>query len=297
VNELSDFTILLARQRSGTNAVRSVLESHREIFCLNEVFNFPDKDSDEPLLRHTNFFTFLQEYAQGDLRQAFPDRHEEIFLDFLRYLRCFSPKPHIVIDVKYNTTQFLTKPWADNMTAPYLYTLLRRHHVRVLNIRRRNYLRYAISNVKALETSIYSVTPDGNGYRDQPVTMSLGDLGNELEKCRDEDSMVERWFAGSPLYFAYEYADLFPDHSSEMSSDFLAKVARWLDVSEDFQPITTYRKQSYLPLAETIENYDEVVELLVGTEFEYCLDDEPSYRLLVGSGAHGRGGERTVRSR
>ena len=30
--------ILLARQRSGTNALRDVLDSHQEVFCLPEVF-------------------------------------------------------------------------------------------------------------------------------------------------------------------------------------------------------------------------------------------------------------------
>jgi hypothetical protein len=36
--DYSNFIILLARQRSGTNALRSILESHPAISCLPEVF-------------------------------------------------------------------------------------------------------------------------------------------------------------------------------------------------------------------------------------------------------------------
>ena len=108
--DYSDFIVVLSRQRSGTNPLRSVLESHPEIFCFNEVFNLPDRDADEPLLRESNFFTFLERYATDDVRRTMPDNHERLFLDYLEYLRCLSQKRYAVIDVKYNTTHFLARP-------------------------------------------------------------------------------------------------------------------------------------------------------------------------------------------
>lgn len=284
MTDFSHFTILLSRQRSGTNALRSVLESHPEIFCFNEVFNFGDKDSDDPFLRHTNFFNFLKEYARGDLDRIFPDRHERLFLDFMEYLRCFASKPHIVIDVKYNTTHFFTKTWTDNMTAPYLLTLLRKLGLRVLNLRRRNYLRYSISNVKALQSRVYSLSSEQSDYHDGRVCLKLEGLLNELQKCRDEDRLLDAWFSDYPLFRPHEYVDVFRGSTSDVSVEFLATVAGWLGVTEDFRAQTDYRKQSYLPLTETIENYDEVANLLTGTEYEYCLEDEPMYRALSVTG-------------
>jgi hypothetical protein len=273
--DYSDFTILLARQRSGTNPVRSVLESHRDVFCFNEVFNFGDRDADEPLLRRTNFFTFLVAYAQGDLTRVFPDRHETVFLDFLEYLRCFTPKAHKVIDVKLNTTHFLTEPWAENATSPYLYDLIVRHELRVLHLTRRNYLRSVLSSEKAWHSGRYTVERTQPPYEDVTRAVDVAFLLRELEKCAEEDEAVAHRFASYPLYLAFDYADVFARGGA--SGEFLDTVASWLAIPSSFRRTPRYRKQSSLPLRETIANYDEVERALRGTRFEYCLDDEPVY--------------------
>ena len=96
----SNVVILLARQRSGTNALRSVLSAHPDIYCHNEVFNLADIDTDEDrVLREANFFNFQEKYARGDVRRLLPSNHERLFLDFLEYLRCFSSKRYMLIDV------------------------------------------------------------------------------------------------------------------------------------------------------------------------------------------------------
>ncbi len=56
-------------------------------------------------------------------------------------------------------------------------------------------------------------------------------------------------------------------------------IAAWLGIPNDFSQTTSrYRKQSALPLRETIQNYAAVERALRGTGFEYCLEDEPMYR-------------------
>jgi hypothetical protein len=104
---------MLARQRSGTNALRSVLNSHPDVFCLTEVFSFMDRNSKHRLTRKTNFFNFLVNYAGGDVSRILPDQHEKIFLAYLAFLRSFSKKRFILIDVKFNTTHFLTPPYTE----------------------------------------------------------------------------------------------------------------------------------------------------------------------------------------
>src|ERR1051326_4317250 len=162
----SNFTILLARQRSGTNPLRSILGTHPDVFCFNEVFNFGDREAGDALLRQTNFFNFIERHSAGDIREAFPDRHEGIFRDFFEYLGCFSEKPRLIVDVKYNTTHFLTEPWARDVTSPYLFDLIERYGFRVLNLRRRNYLRYVLSAEKAWHSGWYTVGHEEVAYRD-----------------------------------------------------------------------------------------------------------------------------------
>jgi len=252
------------------------LESHPDIACFNEVFNFPDKDSEDPSLKYPNFFTFLEGYADGDIRRIFPDRHEKLFLDFLEYLRCFSPTRYLVIDVKYNMTQFFTKPW-EPMGSRYLLELISTHGLRVLNITRKNYLRYVLSVLKAFGTGTYTTTSE-DSIHDTTKVLSVASMFSEFERCRREDDLIERHFGRYPLFLSYEYARLFPPPAGRIAPDFLALITGWLGVSPSFvRKVPGFRKQSYLTLAETIENYDEVAAALAGTEFEQFLKDEPGY--------------------
>jgi len=275
--DISDFAILLSRQRSGTNAIRSILETHEDVFCFNEVFNLADKYADEPLLRESNFFTFLERYAGGIVSRTFPDNHERLFLDYLEYLRCLAPKPRIVIDVKYNTAHFLTKQWPDEAGASYLFELLVKHGANVFNVTRKNYLRYVLSTDKAWYSDRYTVDKTDTTYRDTTRVIDADYLQSELERCRREDAVIERAFASHRRLLTWDYADIFPGGGEPIAPRFLDEVSSWLHVPNLFQVDPVYRKQSSLPLEETLENYDEVAAALKGTEFEYCLADEPYY--------------------
>jgi hypothetical protein len=276
----SDFTILLARQRSGTNPLRARLASHEDIFCFEEVFSFFDKDAPEPHKRDTNFFTFLGAYAAGDVQRVFPDSHETLFLDFLDYLRCFSPKRHLVIDVKYNSMQFFVEPWSDDATVPYFLDLVVKYRLKVLNITRRNYLRYIASNAKAEASGCWHVYPGhSEGYADFRIRLDPQFVLERLDKCHAEDQLIARHFAGYPDFMSWEYAELFEPASGALSERFLATLAPFLGVKNTFRRESLYKRLSSLPLAETIDNFSEIERSLAGTPFEYCLEDEPAYAI------------------
>ena len=189
--DYGDFIVLLSRQRSGTTPLRSVLESHPDIFTFKEVFNLSGRDSDQPLLRESNFFTFLERYAKDDVRRTMPDHHERLFLDYLEYLRCLSQKRYTLIDVKYNTTHFLARPWQER-GAPYLLELIVKHGLYVLNVTRRNYLRSILSSEKAWHSNCY-VVPDGDtAYVDGTRYLDPDFVLRELSHCRDEDHASSR---------------------------------------------------------------------------------------------------------
>jgi hypothetical protein len=276
-----DFIVLLARQRSGTNPVRSVLGSHPDIFCFNEVFKFADKDSEHLLLREPNFFTFLEKHTAGDLRNAWPDRHERIFVDFLEYLRCFTDKRYVVIDVKYNMTHFLTKQWTP-MMSPYLFDLIVDYGLKVFNLTRRNYLRHFLSGHKAWQSGEYTVSAQDSNYEDRPTSLAVGWVLEQLDACYAEDRLIKKRFESYPHFRSYEYANVFPGGDEPISDGFLRWFSRWLGISNEFDIVPEYKKQSFLPLAETVENFDEIAQALSGTRFAYCLEDEPAYKAADG---------------
>jgi hypothetical protein len=288
--ELSNVTVLLARQRSGTNALRDVLDSHPQLFCLPEVF----QAQPSPKARYeveANYFNFLDE-RRGEIKGILTseEAHEALFLKWLEHLGSFSEKPQMVVDIKYNSAHNVDAPWRDLAAEPTLFAYIRRHGIRVLNLRRRNYLRYYLSWLKTEQTRKYHLHasgPDGAvKVEDEGVELDLDEMFFRLELCRNEDQLIHRMLGGYANYMAIEYEELFPRIGEPPADAVLESVAEWMGIGPDFtktQP--RYRKQSVLPLEQAITNYGAVAEALRGTEFEYVLEDEPTYRAAAATPA------------
>jgi hypothetical protein len=280
--ETADVIVLLARQRSGTNALRDVLDSHSEVFCLPEIF----QAEPSPKARYeveANYFNFIDTH-KDEVRQILTSKQaqERFFLEYLQFLGGFSEKRHLVIDIKYNSAHNVDGPWRDMAAEPTLFELIRHNRMRVLNLTRRNYLRYYLSWVKTEMTRKYHLHASNSDapaeVDDQGITVDLDDLFFRLELCQAEDRLIERMLGDYPRYMAIEYERLFPRMGAPPSEEVLGRVATWLGIEADFpkqQP--RYRKQSVLSLSEAITNYAEVADALQGTDFEHVLDDEAPY--------------------
>ena len=281
--DLSNVTVLLARQRSGTNALRDVLDSHPEVFCLPEVF----QSQPSPKARHeveANYFNFLDE-RRGEIKGVLTseEAQEALFLEYLAYLDTFSEKPRMVVDIKYNSAHNVDAPWRDLAAEPTLFAYIRRNGIRVLNLRRRNYLRYYLSWLKTERTRKYHLHASGADgavkVEDEGIELELEEMFFRLELCRNEDRLIHRMLGGYDHYEAIEYEELFPRIGEPPADAVLGQVAGWMGIEPDFKKSQPrYRKQSVLPLEQAIVNYDEVAAALLGTEFEYVLEDEPTYR-------------------
>ena len=275
-----ELTILLARQRSGTNALLSVLATNPDIFCFDEVFRRDDLMRPDPVQVRGNYFNFLQEYAAGDITRTFPDRHEQVFVDYLDHLRRLTDRRLIVADVKYNSTHHISGVWRP-IAHPTLFDYAKSRQVAILHLFRRNYLRGLLSHLKAWESRRYYVF-DGPAPPDVRVTVPLPWALQEIERWHAEDASVAAAFEDYAFYKRVEYSDLFPDTSGSIPEAALEDLREWFGVRDVFVNRASLTKQSSLPLAATIENIAEVAHALRGTSFEYCLDDEPAYRCAPG---------------
>jgi hypothetical protein len=288
--DLSNVTVLLARQRSGTNALRDVLDSHPEVFCLPEVF----QSQPSPKARYeveANYFNFLDE-RRGEIKGVLTseEAQEALFLEYLAHLDTFSEKPRMVVDIKYNSAHNVDAPWRDLAAEPTLFAYIRRNGIRVLNLRRRNYLRYYLSWLKTERTRKYhlhAASADGAvKVEDEGIELDLEEMFFRLELCRNEDRLIHRMLGGYDHYEAIEYEELFPRIGEPPADAVLDQVAGWMGIGSEFKKSQPrYRKQSVLPLDQAIVNYDEVAEALRGTEFEYVLEDEPTYRAAAATPA------------
>jgi hypothetical protein len=278
----SDTIVMLARQRSGTNALRDVLDSHADIFCLPEVFQ--SQPSVKARLEvETNYFNFLEEH-KNRLKEIVTSQQaqEEFFLEYVEFLRSFSDKRYVLIDIKYNSAHNVDGPWRDIAAEPSLFDYIRNNGMRVLNLTRVNYLRFYLSWVKTNLTQKYHLhagSNAGTNTDEEGLTVDLDDLLFRLRRCQSEDSLVKRMLGGYSQYKAIEYEELFPRLGAPPSAEVLDRVAEWLGIEASFPKTEPrYRKMAVLPLSKAIANYDEVAETLSGTEFAYMLEDEAPYR-------------------
>jgi hypothetical protein len=281
-----DFTVLLARQRSGTNALRSVLRTHPRIHCFNEVFYYGMRTSDWPPNREQSYFTWLAGHAGSDVDWFMPDRQDAVFTGFLDYLRGLSERPLKVVDVKYNMVHLITRP-SQALGTYALFDLVRKHRMAVLNLERRNYLRCYLSRRRALLTGVYGADGSPAGG-ERAMRLDVRRLLRKLEEYRREDALVEAAFARYERYLKCEYTEVFTPEG-KASPAVLKTVAAWLGVKPSFDFVPKTAKLTSLPLWEAIENWDEVEAALRPTRFAYCLDDEPSYVARADSGS-GRAG-------
>lgn len=272
-----DFTVLLARQRTGTNALRSVLDTHPDIHCFGEIFKFEEKTSADPLTRAGNYFTFLEQYCAADITRAFPDRHEQIFADYRAYLTGLTAKRLTLVDVKYNSTHHISAVWRA-IADPTLFTLIKTSGVAVLHLTRRNLLRCVLSHLKGRASNTFHAPVGTPPPQDTGVTVPPIWLKHQLQRWADEDRQVAWTFREHPHYKHVEYTDLFPDASGAMAGPALVDLAAWFGLENVFVNRAGLQKQSSLPLDQTITNFEEVRDVLRGTPFEFCLQDEPAYR-------------------
>ena len=249
---------------------------------MPEIFH-PEPHPDAHLEVETNYFNFLERHTGGDIKPVLvsADETRHAFAEYLSYLRTFTSSRYILLDVKYNSTHHLDFPWRQMTEEPGLFTLLREQGMWVLNVTRRNYLRYYLSWLKGETTKRYTVDEagaDAKDYDDPKVTIVPAKLMWALELCRLEDEMVARNLAGWKKYFTVDYAQLFVRPGHPPAAAQLSRISDWLEIDEfDPQP-PQYRKQGTKSLRGTVENYEDVAAALRGTQYETFLGDEPISR-------------------
>lgn len=274
--------ILLARQRSGTTVLRSVLEHHPDIHCLPEVFNANPSPYDTSRFPDVYFFDWLEANARPSVPAVLRSRDAmaELFDAYMEFLRARSDKRFVIVDVKYNSAHHFDGPWRSLNELPLLFELIEQRRVRVMHLVRSNYLRTYLSLRRAQTTREYYVPVESGGTAADPtLRLEPEEVVRAAEAYEHEDRLVIERFGDYELAAGLEYDDLFPVMGAPPAAEVLAAIAGWLGLEPDFpDPEPAFRKQNVRTLRESIENYDEVAAALTGTRFEYCLHDERMYR-------------------
>ncbi|QDL91416.1 hypothetical protein FDP22_06230 [Paroceanicella profunda] len=144
--------VIVAKQRTGTNFLRSLIASSSNAHNVGEAFHTDTLGADG------NFFTWMERNGRSyPLIRKDPEMRELItaWLDDLE--RDF-PVP--VLDLKYNSFWAVSNTWMSMIEMPPLLKVLHQRGYKFVHLTRANRLEHALSLVFARETGVYVTFQD-----------------------------------------------------------------------------------------------------------------------------------------
>lgn len=259
------YAILLARQRSGTGALGSVLDKHPELKYLGEVFH-PDN-----LGQEHNFFTFLLKKVKTEPEAALRDNGYDVFLGFLEHLSERYSGQTLIVDIKYRSLHHLDGGWRGLEERPRAITEAVSRRVPVLHLTRRNALRSFLSGRLAEANKVWHARKD----QDLSVTstvLNIRRLSDYIVTSETEASLINRWIRNVPDKEIFDYDEMF-DAEGLIETGLAERLATLLGVGPFGNRSPGFVKQAPTDLEAAIENYPLVKRALLGSGAKWMLDD------------------------
>ncbi len=229
--------LIVCRSRTGSNLLRGLLNSHRQILALGELYR--DKGG------RIGWDLPLAYQSRSDFRLIHADP-----VGFLKR-RIFKPYPDHLSAIGFKVLyRQLVKP----ETRPVLDHLRALEELRVIHLKRRDALRTFVSLCRAREHQQWIDTSDAR-RRQRPVAIDPEEFFADYHQTRRLQAQYEEVFQDHPRLELF-YEDLVADLAGEMR-----RVQDFLGV-EQRQVIPLTYQQSYLPLSAAISNYAEIEDRL-----------------------------------
>ncbi len=257
---------VIAKMRSGSQFFESILNAHPDIYCYGEVFS----SGSEMTPNKRNFYSFWLDRIKEDNKNVFPLYKSEIIGEFLTYLYTDLPKKKAIgIDIKYfqlelENLQFLLQP-------------IKQHNVKIIHLIRRNILKHYISIYLHLNRGLY-----GRKMHDtikvEPVKVEVKPtIIDELNKLKESRDYYAKLLSRNFEYFELYYEDFSENADQDLNTimpNVLNQVFDFLNIqNRDYDLRSKLKKTNPAKLCDLIANYDETVNILSGTKWEYLLDE------------------------
>ncbi len=257
--------ILLARQRSGTGVLNSVINAHPEISCVGELFH-PNEISHK-----NNYFNFLLQKIRIDPTRALPGANETNYQEFMAHIKSLAYKKNIFIDVKYSSTHHFNDYWHSTFDMPKFLQLCKKDQRKILHLKRRNYLKTYISGRLAEQNKIWH-TQEKSAIKITSLILNETSLLNYLRSTTRQVNNFDGYLRKYAHVLELEYEELFQENGL-LSIQIAEKIADFLEVErKPFETVSpTLIKQTSNNLAAVIENIDEITIALNKTEFSWML--------------------------
>ncbi|MEY2715420.1 MAG: hypothetical protein RIT24_1763 [Planctomycetota bacterium] len=266
------FFVLVGSQRSGTNFVREMLNTHPKLHVHGEVM-WP---SPHPAVWH-NFLRTCSYRSQpavldADANQLLDDYLVHLSEDTRRGNPMKADSLSMIgVDIKYNQMRTAGPLIQDLNAPPFLFGYLRDRRIPLLHVFRRNLLHQALSLVIAESRGVYH-NYGGRTFEGNLVV----EPARVVERCywiAEQRALFRQMSTGSEVYdLAYEdLAELCEGAPSEdkleASSEVVAGLCGFLAVDADFRRPKSISKVINRPFHQILSNYEELKRAILVSEF------------------------------
>lgn len=257
------FALLLARQRSGTGALGSVLSNHAEMMYLGEVFH-PANVGQE-----NNFFSYLIERVKQEPEWALPDRRLEAFEGFLTELYERYEGRTLIVDVKYRSLHHCNGGWHSTYEKPALLRWAQSHSAPLIHLTRGNFVESFVSGRLAEMNQVWHAQNKDQAAV-KSVIVDIRQLSNYIVGVDEQLSVLARWLRRYQRLVEVDYSDLI-DTSGRLNTSLAEELAALLEVApfQDLNP--AFIKQAPSDVQHAIENLELVQQALSGTPHAWMV--------------------------
>jgi len=258
-----NYALLIARQRSGTGAIGSVLDKHPSLKYLGEVFHPSNLGQEQ------NYFTFARAQAAENPDLILPDSRYDTFEAFLAHEAERFPGKTLVVDVKYRSLHQLDGGWRGIVERPTLLSQAMARNVPILHLTRNNAVETFVSGRLAEANKVWHARADQD-VKVRSVVLDIRQMSNYIVNTEREIEQVKLWTQTYPHLALFDYSEMFDD-AGLISTKTAAQIARVLGTGDFSDRAPSFIKQAPTSLRESIENFELVERALSGTNYSWML--------------------------
>jgi LPS sulfotransferase NodH len=258
----SDPIFIVGRQRSGTTVFRELLKVEGAYDC-DEIFH-------GDLTRPNRFYAYVLERVREDPKHIHPERHGELFREFIKSTNAKADGKPLAIDVKYFGLNLIPAREDIDGRQPFIFNYLANSRSWVVHIIRKNKLRIIVSEKMAQKTAVWSAVEAHQLVTKKPkLRLECDEVIPLIRKLIDQDEHVERLLKSISNLHSLIYEEMFSGF--EFSKETMA-VAESVMGRSGLQRTPRNLRMNPEPLTELIENFEDVIEVLKNTEFAWMLE-------------------------
>jgi LPS sulfotransferase NodH len=246
--------IVLGQGRSGSNMLVGLLNSHSQVVSYGELFLSTER-IDWGFFKHNQYLHFQKVLS---LRNNNPEKFLKKHI-FKRY-----PTPISAVGFKL----FYSHARGDAREAVWNF-LKNRQDIKIIHIKRNNFLKSFLSYKKALITNEWLVrSQKGINNQTKDMTICL-----DAQECLDHFNYMQNSILEYDLFFdQHQKIDVTYEALSTDYHSVMRQVQDFLEIEQEtLEPNTV--KQSSLSLSESITNYFELKEQFQNTPWSVFFED------------------------